>query len=644
MLRCLPLACVLTTAVAQQRIEFRTEAYPLEDLVPVEIGKERWLAQRVVDAVTGAPIAGAQLFLVPENETPLPGRFWSVRSATSDKDGFVRVRLDDLAARWGWIVVRAPGHAPMANLPAHLGEVWRLPRAVDIPLLVRDWRGEPVAGARLGFCCGCGHSPDLANATTDARGFAMLPGIDATDEIRDLYVLDPRTDIGYHEISWHPGDPPVLFDCGPGEAITGTLVDDSGVPIAGAFVGTRDLHRGPWTMTAADGSFTLLGGGLDSRLFAEWSGRKLEFDRPGHFPAVLRAPAPDGTEEQQGRVEPPPRERELPPVRRVRVQIDNAGDDPPAASVSVPFSITQSKYERYPADPEDQFAVPASGPFCFVLRCRGEARYFPFADASHLPPEPVALRWFKPTRIIAKVVDPDGKRAQVRTSLSSWNRRRSLSSDDDAGPISDGAVALTTDETGTCLLELAPVRSDLRRRVLWLHLPHLGDDICVDLGSLHLSTTPQLRVLASDGKPLAAGSAGFQRSNLGIDGEPDCWPLTEDGAWTGPELAAGDAVVLRSGDGDPLPFRKVLAGAGPWTVQLPATELDLDVRDEQGPVEVGLFLDADWTSFHGTRRLLHLPAGEHRLFFTAPGHVTAIATVTVPDSGRVDLRVDLPRR
>src|SRR5262249_33143489 len=108
MLRDLSLACMLTSAVARQRIEFRTEAYPLQGTV--EIGKERWLAQRVVDAITGAPIAGAQWFLVPEDETPLPGRFWSARSATSDQDGFVRVRLDDLAAKTQWMVVRAAGH------------------------------------------------------------------------------------------------------------------------------------------------------------------------------------------------------------------------------------------------------------------------------------------------------------------------------------------------------------------------------------------------------------------------------------------------------------------------------------------------------------------------------------------------------
>ena len=53
------------------------------------------------------------------------------------------------------------------------------------------------------------------------------------------------------------GQLPTVLRADPGIAHRGVVVDPSGRPVAGASVGASTVHRGPWTRTAADGSFTL---------------------------------------------------------------------------------------------------------------------------------------------------------------------------------------------------------------------------------------------------------------------------------------------------------------------------------------------------------------------------------------------------
>ena len=171
-----------------------------------------------------------------------------------------------------------------------------------MPVQLLDAMGRPVPDAEIGFALGCGHTPNVRSARTGADGVAPLTGINPTrsfgnNTIRDLYPVSPVVDGNYVSLTWLPGDGPYRLQKPPGTMSSGRVVDANGKPLAGAWVGEPDMHRGPWTKTDIEGEFVLLGRRGFSRflLVEELAGRPLlDFEAPPKTPLTVRV-VPEGT-------------------------------------------------------------------------------------------------------------------------------------------------------------------------------------------------------------------------------------------------------------------------------------------------------------------------------------------------------------
>ncbi|HIE70633.1 MAG TPA: hypothetical protein EYP98_10880 [Planctomycetes bacterium] len=203
--RCILLSLfAVASANAQDRIESTDALFP-GALDPLD---RSWVLSRVVDDLTGAPIANAAVYFVRESDTPLAGEFWFTRKVQTDKDGWLRAPVADIERKWHIQVLRHRDYGVAARV-GQGGDIWRVGRPFDVPVWVRDWQGRPATGATIGFCGGCGHTPDLVNAVTDANGIAILKQIDPHSDIGDVYVQRTGLGLGYDSVRWMPGAPPV---------------------------------------------------------------------------------------------------------------------------------------------------------------------------------------------------------------------------------------------------------------------------------------------------------------------------------------------------------------------------------------------------------------------------------------------------
>ncbi len=608
-------------APAQVTVDYTDDVYP---------GNERagWVASRVVDDLTGEPIRGADVYFVREAETPLAGAFWFTRRTKTDAGGWLRARVDDIEGQWHIQVLRHPDYGVAARVGTG-DAIWRVGRPFDVPVRIVDWRGAAVAGARIGFCGGCGHTPDLVNATTGPDGVAWLRGIDPHSDIGDVYVQHPGLGLGYDRVRWCPGEGPTIVRCRWSPAMTGVVLDHLGQPVAGAFVAALDVHRGPWAKTGSDGSFTLLGarpelGPSHVRTAGE---REIWFEAAARFPVKLRVPAVDAESPNEGSIEQPEGTAEETTTRKLRValtggeRLDAVADWPGAP---------QGR-----ARGAGEVEIPTSGPFVVSVYAKGAPRGRPaardhfFADAAALAAEPVPLAWFDACEVVGRVVDEGGQPVPAHVAVrESWSETALPESPDGAA---QAAFAVATHRTGLTLLEVMPVAPDLRPRLAWITLPERGAAGRVELGDVVLRSRPELVVNAPDGSPLPGVEVEWARAGCQEAGATRVFELGEDGGWLGPDLMEGDAVVVRAAD-DAVPFRHVLAGQGPWTIQLPAGVLALDVVDADGVAMQAWCILGDHEDLLEPGQVLRgLPLGEHVLHLSAEGYRTAVVRVRVGD-------------
>ena len=89
--------------------------------------------------------------------------------------------------------------------------------------------------------------------------------------------------------------------------------------------------------------------------------------------------------------------------------------------------------------------------------------------------------------------------------------------------------------------------------------------------------------------------------------------------------------MVRAAD-DAVPFRHVLAGQRPWTIQLPAGVLALDVVDDDGVAMQAWCILGDHEDLLEPGEVLRgLPLGEHTLHLSAAGYRTAVVRAQVTD-------------
>lgn len=642
------LSLLLTSALFAQDagVHFTNDLLPADH--PQQLDGRTWLVRRLVDDLTGAPVADAELLLVDEHTTPIAGEFWFTRRATSDADGIVRIEVGDIPGTWDLEVVRKPGYGIASTMAGDA--IWRLAPALDVPVLVRDWRGDPVGSARLGLCGGCGHTPDLVDATSGPDGIAILRGVDPHNEIADLYVQHEGLGLGYRSLDWLPGELPFRCDCGPSAPMFGTVLDHRGEPVANVVVGAPDVHRGPWTRTAADGTFRVLGmkDGWDPIAYV--GEREIHFPSPLAYPATLRLPDLTDAEALFGTVDAATAPARIPPETvSLPVRIENGPED--ARDLDLFAAYPGAPSRQQPAY-DDVVQVPAHGPFVLLLYAEGDKRHVPFDDVAPVQATGATVRWYAPTRITGNVQDADGRAVPVVARLQPWR----ADTNDDLRPshaavrCADGQVALEARCSGLVLVEIVPENDLLQPRLVWLVLPRRGDDVASLLGTVTLSAAPMLRVLGADGRPARRVQATFARHGLQAVGTARTFPVDERGHWRGPDLRAGDVIVVTAADAADadrivLPYRTQLTGAGPWEIRLPDTALRLDVRsagEQQLTAEV-FVLDQRITVPPATT-LRGLPSGPLRLWVGAEGHQAAIVDTIVPAEGTQELRLRLPVR
>lgn len=622
-------ALSLVGALPAQQVTLADQLYP-----GAVAGDRGPMLTRLVDDLTGEPLAGAEVFLIAESKAPLAGEFWWTHRGSSDADGFVRIDRPKADRDWHIAVVKHPrnGVSVATNRP---GLVVRVGRGHDVPLQIVDWLGRPAGGAKIGFCGYCGHSPDIANGTANAAGLAVVRGIDPHQGIADFYVQHPGLHIFYDSVDWRPGDPPALVKCGYGPPQRGRVLDHRGEPVVGALVCGGGLHRGPWGKTGPDGSFTILGaepGETPFKVVAA-NGREIMFDAPDGVDVVLQLPDLADPDADEGTCSP---SRETAPalpapaVQHRQVVVVGAPAGPVLLSAWFPGCTEDSTQEA-----ERDVLVPVRGPFVVRVQVSEDEkeaqREFPFADGA-TGEGPLRVQWLPLPRVRGMLVDGDGK-PTAGTVIFEEDVFHEVGA--------DGRFERTVADAGWHVLGVRGADAEVwRRHHVRVGEPGSGD---VDLGPLPVAGPARL-VVVTGGEVVPAGTkVGFVRAGWFEPGEPSWWPLQPDGGWHGADLREGDAIVVER-DGC-VPFRTVLTGAGPWRLEVPRARVALQVVDANGsPLESTIVVaDHGDSSESGRFDLRGLRPGQHRLFVSAPGHRSAIVDV---EAGATDdpVRVVLPTR
>lgn len=452
---------------------------------------------RVLAAGTGAPIAGARVGAVAEAEHPLPGVSTPLRTETSDADGWVRLRIDDIREPAAWLYVGAEGREPRAEFRfSGEGTIWLRP-ACDIPVVLRDPLDRPVAGALLDTLLGCGHTPSVRLDRTDADGRATVPRVEGQLWLVHAGLVTDYLHLG--DWGWEPGDPPVVLRPDPAADVEGIVVEADGRRAAGLWVGCRQhRHRGPWTRTDAQGRFLLTGVPPGEWLWVERE------ERPEPAAAVfepppagvvrwIRLPAP-GAEQAEDPDDPAPAD----PAADVTVApVDEAGS--PVTGVTV-LAVRESDAWT------QRVRLPDPGP--------GAAPDAVWPATLRLPPGRYAVRVetglgpFAPAQIDLEVAA--GETREVRVPLA----RRPTVAVSLTGAPPDVRVTLATEaaerDVTAAILDGAPVpvpevasvlrvRAHGRTLTLSVLLARAAEPLTIDCGR-----APRLRVRIAgpDGAPV----------------------------------------------------------------------------------------------------------------------------------------------
>ncbi len=619
---------------------------------------EKWITIRVVDKLSGAPIPQAQLMLMSES-TPVGGQpiqsWWDV----ADEDGFVSMRVDEGAVGfepWGWLCVRAPGYCQHMRMRAFDDEIVPLSPSIAVPVQIRDWRNQPVEDVLVGFCSGCGHTPDLVHGVTGKGGLTTLPGVDIHQGIADFYAVHPDLVLGYDSPLWAPGKQPMVMRLPAGVVHRGVVVDHEGVPVGGAAVGCSIVNRGPWALTKADGTFEVCG--LDSAcdLTVMHNNRQIIFACMGTEGLRLQIPKANG--DRTVVVEVSEEACELDELRREQQQglaelREAAWPKALVRTVGMPkdgMVFLRTKHKLYRLDDLIETGQPVSIPDDeFVFELRGDddcERIIPGDREQILRDGLVRLHWFADTMVEGRLVDAQGRMAHAMLRIEPL-----LCNPDNFQSIEQevyGAISIPVRLEGLHWLVIRERLTGATRKMP-IDLPLRGENAFLDLGDVCLRERSMLTVRGPDGTPLKNGDVIMRR--LGF---PDWAFERSNDQWWGPDLKEGDYVTLAADLEPPkdLGVSRVLdvssrfkvEGRGPWTFQQHAGEILFDI-DADG-ASVGVTVDEHFVKLDQATLLRGLAPGVHQVFISGVGRRSAIVDIEVPvaGKGRAHLKMALPAR
>lgn len=138
---------------------------------------------RVLDGVTSAPLAGAEVELWTEGDGPPPALL--VRGKSRADGSFVLAASDE-RPHGDKLLIRAAGFRSTLVGRSDADEVLLCPVAKHLQLRAVDLDGEPIAGARVESRQTCAHAPPAFVATSDALGrfdLATFPPLDDEPEL-----------------------------------------------------------------------------------------------------------------------------------------------------------------------------------------------------------------------------------------------------------------------------------------------------------------------------------------------------------------------------------------------------------------------------------------------------------------------------
>ncbi len=529
---------------------------------------------RVLDEATGKPVRGARVMVYPEVAHPIPGPPWApAKQGTTDADGRVRIDVSSLPHGEPWVFADAPGFAVDAQYVREGSVDFELARGRNVPIEVVDVFGEPIAGAYVGYVGGCGHTPELRSATTDARGIAVIPSIDPTTW--RIWIVHDRVLAEYHDLGrWLPGDPPLVVRCKPGRAVDGRVLDAEGRSVVGAAIGIAEFHHGPWTRTNADGRFHLTGIGKGG----------------GHgFAVALTDPAvTEKMPSDDAWVDALPEGSE----HTVRLSVDDQTRSDSADEAWKAYAASHPPRRMH-------FVVPGPREASIELRSEEEVRELPpelWSGASFdLPPQgacaialsdgegvrtfvlptggipdgspPMVLGWPRKSRVRMWVTAPDGSLVPSRMARVEFTSDRDPEIDGKA--VASALLEPEVSEGSRGRWFIRP--ADRRWRARYVAIPtDLAPGESRDLGDVRVEPvgTRRLTILGPDDKPAENLALVVTRGASTFRASPD---RVED--FTGDEdpqgtLARGASVAAWSRASGDLAVFGVLEGDGPWTLRM----------------------------------------------------------------------------
>lgn len=257
---------------------------------------------RVVDDVTGAAVAGAEVVLEHRDADEMTSldlahgeRVETVGTTRTGNDGGFAFRVRRACQHR--LIVRAAGYAPLTATQCTGGSefVLRLERAATLTGTVRSAAGRPLADVPV-FAFVRGGTGQRATTHSAADGSFTLANLPPRVSYATA-VPAGRCETRWQQVELAPGGTSTLEIVVPeGRTVRGTVLDAvTGAPIAGARIGTTwTLRHG--VVTAADGTFALGGLGESEQLYVRADGYADQIDEVPNEPE----PAPFEFRMQRG--------------------------------------------------------------------------------------------------------------------------------------------------------------------------------------------------------------------------------------------------------------------------------------------------------------------------------------------------------